>query len=110
MQRGAIAGGIAAICFSALAHPPGCIDGAALQHNDKVVEAKLVRLATHFWALLPGGEPAKKENAMGPNPEVWPMLWLSIGVAVVAAWIGDLVATAAVLAAIAGGILFGLRS
>jgi len=47
---------------------------------------------------------------MGPNPEVWPMLWLSIGVAVVAAWIGDLVATAAVLAAIAGGILFGLRS
>jgi hypothetical protein len=33
------------------------------------------------------------------------MLWLSIGVAVVAAWIGDLVATAAILASIAGAIL-----
>jgi hypothetical protein len=33
------------------------------------------------------------------------MLWLSISVAVVAAWIGDLVATAAILASIAGAIL-----
>jgi hypothetical protein len=42
---------------------------------------------------------------MGKNAEVWPMLWLSIRVAVVAAWIGDLVATAAILASIAGAIL-----
>jgi hypothetical protein len=42
---------------------------------------------------------------MGPNPEVWPMLGLSIGVAVVAAWTGDLVATGAILAGIAGAIL-----
>ena len=39
---------------------------------------------------------------MGPNPEVWPMLWLSIGVAVIAAWIGDLAGAAAILASIAG--------
>jgi hypothetical protein len=45
---------------------------------------------------------------MGPDPEVWPMLWLSIGVAALAAWIGDLVATAAMLASIAGAILLGL--
>ena len=44
---------------------------------------------------------------MGPNPEVWPMLWLSIGVAVIAAWIGDLVGAAAILASIAGAILLG---
>jgi hypothetical protein len=44
---------------------------------------------------------------MGPNKEVWPMLLLSVGVAVVAAWIGDLVGTVAVLAGIAGAILLG---
>ena len=44
---------------------------------------------------------------MGPNKEVWPMLLLSVGVAVVAAWIGDLVGTVAVLTGIAGAILLG---
>jgi hypothetical protein len=47
------------------------------------------------------------EVTMGPNPEVWPMLLLSVGVAVVAAWVGDVVGTAAVLASIAGAILLG---
>jgi len=47
------------------------------------------------------------EVMMGPNPEVWPMLLLSVGVAVVAAWVGDLVGTVAILAGIAGAILLG---
>jgi hypothetical protein len=44
-------------------------------------------------SCTPWGRASKLVRAgmMGPNPEVWPMLGLSIGVAVVAAWIGDLV-------------------
>jgi hypothetical protein len=56
---------------------------------------------------LPGGTSELVETMMGPNKEVWPMLLLSVGVAVVAAWIGDLIGTVAILAGIAGAILLG---
>jgi hypothetical protein len=91
---------------------------AALEHTDKAPKVRLVKLQHALesqsceWgrsasSISQGKTSDPPEVMMGPNPEVWPMLLLSVGVAVVAAWVGDLVGTVAILAGIAGAILLG---
>ena len=91
---------------------------AALEHTDKAPKVRLVKLEHALGSQsCPCGRSASSisqgetsdppEVMMGPNPEVWPMLLLSVGVAVVAAWVGDLVGTVAILAGIAGAIVLG---
>jgi hypothetical protein len=44
---------------------------------------------------------------MKPNQDAWATLGLSLSVALVAAWLGDLVAMTAIVASIVGAVLLG---